>query len=154
MITSVNGTLCYCLDGDIISEIRYEEDPADPDKQKRVIASFYGFEHRPRHIGTLKVLFNRECKLHNFAKPLVDGEKTLGKGFHELDWFNIDIPRHKYLRNLDIFLVPRTYFGLALSGLVTMMTAHNGISQEDFDKMTQAIFEYSRQIELPFRDSS
>jgi hypothetical protein len=158
MIISVHENLCYSLDSPmLVSEVQLETNPAKKrEKQIKSIVTFW--DNPPIVIGEIKLEFHQPCKLHNFASPITQGEKTLEKGTHKLALVNINVPRHLYLRNIDLVLVPRTHFGLAYSGLVTFMSVHNRMSQEDWSKFVlhvgREMFELTHQFELPFRDSS
>jgi hypothetical protein len=165
MIISANENLCYCLDcysPVLVAEIQFDPKPKNRDEpRKKKIATLW--DDPPSIIGEIKVDLRWPQKLHNFGAPITDGEMILEKGSHKFTLLNIDIPRHRYLRNIDIVIVDNTHFGLAFGGLTTIIKRQyrTPLNAEEIrermkivDRIGREVFEISRQFDLPFRDSS
>jgi hypothetical protein len=162
MIVSANESVCYCLDYYsplLVSEIVLEWDPDNPRKKK--IKSIATFWNNPvTIIGKIEVEFNKSYPLHDFGSPITDKEMMVGRGRHQLQLVNIDVPKHKVLRNIDLVLMPGTHFGLAFGGLVTIINRQHWEprSSEEIEQalcqVQQVMFHATRQLKLPFGDSS
>jgi hypothetical protein len=153
LCSSEDGRVVYCLnDALYVSEIVFEMERRN--KPTRQIKSASTMPDPAFLIGRLAIEFEKVVPLYDFSWPWVERGSAAIVGKYYMDVVNINIPRHKYLRNIDLVLMPGTCIGLMFSGIVAHISRQQlqVIDADDvlLHLLDSRVFRPYKQLPLPF----